>query len=206
MPSKTSPLGGLGMKICFVANSYPTLPQFGGIAAYTRTAALALAARGHEVHVLIPNPSAANDEATDGPVHLHLRPVRWMPILGKWLVGLGESICVAWWLLFLHRKYRFDLVEFPNWEGIGLVSTLLRIAPIVVRLHTSTADSIAVSKRQPKRGEAFLIWSEKWSAKMALNVVTHTRTHRDNLQPGIYFLKLRAGQSFTMRKLIIQSN
>ena len=169
------------MKICFVTDSFPTLSKFGGIAAYTRTAACALAERGHEVHVLVARGTEIK-ESSDGGILLHSRPAKWAPIVGKWLVGFGESVCAAWWLLKLHRKHRFDVVEFPNWEGLGLVSAFLRIAPIVVRLHTSTADSLKAAKRPAKRGEPFLMWSEAMSAKMALGVVTHTVTHRDSSQ------------------------
>src|SRR5438093_743511 len=120
------------LRICFVADSYPSLPRFGGIAVYTQIAARALAQRGHEVHVLIASKELHSD-ATDGTVSLHFRRVRWIPLIGGLLAGFGESFCVAWWLRELHRKYQFDIVEIPNWEGIGLVAAWLRIAPIVVR-------------------------------------------------------------------------
>jgi glycosyltransferase involved in cell wall biosynthesis len=89
---------------------------------------------------------------------------------------------MAWALWRLHSKYRFHVVEFPHWEGIAFVSTALRIAPIVVRLHTSTIQSVEVEDRPPSAGERFMIWAEKVSARRARLVITHTHAHRETLE------------------------
>ena len=169
------------MKICFVADSYPGLFRFGGIAAYTRLAARALAARGHEIHVLIARREPAFDSA-DGAVKLHVRTVRWLPFIGKRLPGLGESIAVAWELSRLQRQFKFDAVEFPNWEGIGLVGTLFPATRTVVRLHTSMAESMDAGGSAPSAGDRFMMWAERVAAQRASRVITHSYSHRDRLR------------------------
>jgi len=170
------------MKICFVVDSYPGLFRVGGIAVYTQTAARALAQRGHEIHVLVVRRHDPPADTVDGPVRLHVRPVRWLPVVGDWLTGLGESIGVARHLARLHRQYRFDAVEFPNWEGIGLVGAWLPVTRTVVRLHTSMAESLEVSGKRPSVGDRFMMWAERTSARHAHRVVTHSLAHRDRLK------------------------
>ncbi|MCX7914758.1 MAG: glycosyltransferase family 4 protein [Verrucomicrobiae bacterium] len=165
------------MTICLVSPSYPSLPAAGGIAVYTQTAARGLAQRGHAVHVLVGLRGTRRDFA-DGRVQVHVRPVRWLPVLCRWLPGLGESFCLAWHLIRLHRRYRFDVAEFPNWEGPGLVATWLRLVPVVVRLHTSTWETVELANRAPTQNERFLMWAERLSARRANAVVTHSEAHR----------------------------
>jgi glycosyltransferase involved in cell wall biosynthesis len=170
------------LRICLVADGYPALPPFGGIARYTKSAALVLAARGHEVHVLLCVRGAVPRDAEDGPVRLHVRPRRWLPVLGRFLPGLGESLGAARALAALHRLHRFDAVEFPNWEGLGLVAAVLGRAPCAVRMHTSTVESVAALERPPDRRERVLIWAERRSLRAARLALLHSGVQLDLLQ------------------------
>lgn len=173
------------MKLCLVSDSYPTIRPHAGIAVYTRTAARALAARGHEVHVLVRRrpglPEYGDKDFEDGPVKVHYRRVKWLPVVGRLAPALGEAFGIARALRALHAQFRFDLVEFPNFEGLGLVAQLGRIVPAVVRLHTSMAESVAAQERPPKPGERFMMWAERTSARLAAGVVTHSTPHRDQI-------------------------
>lgn len=172
------------MKICIVSDSYPLRAPFGGVAVYTRTIARALAARGHEIHVLVPTRDAASDFADDA-ITVHYRTVRWLPLIGRFLPGLGESRGLARALRELHGCHHFDLVEFPNFEGLGLVAQWQDFVPIVVRLHTSMAETLETQRRRPRLGERYLMWAEKQSVRRARAVVTHSRAHLDK-QAAIY--------------------
>ncbi len=165
------------MTLCFVTDSYPTLPSFGGIAVYTQRVARALAARGHIVHVIVTLGRQDADIEDEG-VHVHLRQLRWLPVIGNWVPGLGESLSVARMLRQMNRQHGLDIVEIPNWEGIGLASTWEAGFKVVIRLHTSLAESIKVSGRKPNLSERFMIWAEKTSTRRALAVVTHSESHR----------------------------
>lgn len=173
------------MKICFVSDSYPWIRPHAGIAVYTRTAARALAARGHEVHVLVRRrpdlPEYADRDLADGAVQVHYRRVKWLPVVGRLLPAAGESLGLARALRALHARHRFDLVEFPNFEGLGLATQFARFVPVVVRLHTSMAESVGTLGRAPQVGERYMMWAERTSARMARAVVTHSTPHRDRL-------------------------
>ena len=166
------------MTICFVSDCYPTFPSFGGIAIYTQLIARALVRRGHQVHVVV-TLAEENADFEDEGVQVHLRRVRWMPVIGKWFPGLGESLRIARILAGLNRRHRFDLIEIPHWEGMGLASLWTPGLRVVLRLHTSLAESIKTAGRQPSRGERFMIWAEKASTRRAPAVVTHSVSHRD---------------------------
>jgi len=166
--------------LCFVSDTYPLRHPFGGMAVYTQTAARALCARGHRVHVLVPCSDQSQD-ISDGAVQVHYRRVSWLPLVGRWVPALGESWHLSRALRALHREHRFDLVEFPNFEGLGLVSEWRGFVPVVVRLHTSMAESIEAQSRAPNSGERFMLWAERQSARLARGVVTHSRAHRDRL-------------------------
>lgn len=168
------------MTICFVSDTYPLARPFGGMAVYTQTAAKALIARGHTVHVLIGHWEPPRD-VMDGPVHVHYRTKKWLPLLGRIAPALGESWHLARALAELHRTHHFDIAEFPNFDGLGLVSELLGSVPVVVRLHTALSESIEVQGRAPRLGERFMLWAERQSALRARGVVTHSRAHRERL-------------------------
>lgn len=172
-------LAGLNMNICIVCDSYPGLDQYGGIAVYTKRLSDALVKRGHDVHVLVASSSGirAQDYLKD-LVHVHVRVVHYLPFLGGVLCGLGESMGAMVFFYKLHLKYKFDIVEFPNWEGIGFMFSLLKIVPLVVRLHTSMIESVETLNRTARLGERFMMWLEKVSARNASAVVTHSDSHR----------------------------
>jgi glycosyltransferase involved in cell wall biosynthesis len=173
------------MTICLVSDSYPCTRPHGGVAVYTQTAARALAARGHAVHVLVSRrpgvPEYSERDFADGLVQVHYREVRWLPVIGSLMPALGESFGVADALAKLHAQFHFDIVEFPNFEGLGFVSQIRRIAPVVVRLHTSMLELVEVQDRSPNLGERFMMWMERMSVKMARGVVTHSTPHRDKI-------------------------
>lgn len=171
------------MTICFVTDYYPTMPRFGGIGVYSQRIARTLAGRGHQVHVLVAR-ADKDEEFEDEGVRVHLARVKWLPIAGRWLPGLGESLGVARHLARLNRRWKFDLVEIPNWEGLGFAAVRVpgsRKAPVVIRLHTSLAESIEMAARMPNQGERFMMWMERESARHARAVVTHSRSHQERM-------------------------
>lgn len=69
------------MKIVLGTDTYP--PTVNGAARFTERYAHALAAHGHEVHVVCPSPTGPGSDTMDGPVHLHsIRSVGYAPYDG----------------------------------------------------------------------------------------------------------------------------
>lgn len=69
------------MKIVLGTDTYP--PTVNGAARFTERYAHALAAHGHEVHVVCPSPTGPGSDTMDGAVHLHtIRSVGYAPYEG----------------------------------------------------------------------------------------------------------------------------
>jgi glycogen synthase len=169
------------VNICFVSDCYPLQPSFGGIAVYTRQIARALVRRGHAVHVVVTLSEEIADVEDEG-IHVHYRPVKWTPgLVSKLFPGFGESLRVARILAGLNRVYHFDIIEIPHWEGMALASLFTPRLRVLIRLHTSLAESVKMANRAPTQAERFMIWAERVSARRARVVVTHSAAHREQM-------------------------
>ena len=117
------------MIVCLVSQEYPPETAHGGIAVQTQRKAEALAALGHDVHVLSHAVEFREGDQTspdgirvrriagpevDGPVRSE--PFRW----------LGWSVRVARELERLDEALGFDLIEFPDYGAEGYAYLLNR--------------------------------------------------------------------------------
>lgn len=141
------PPDGPPLTIGLLSFEYPPETGFGGIGTYTWHHARALAALGHQVHVLAGATAATarRTEVHDG-VHEHRF---WAdgPVMrvchrlgGLRLFWTRQRLQNAWSMYHgikaLHRTHRFDVLEMPECGAEGaLVTRLLRV-PTVVKLHS----------------------------------------------------------------------
>jgi len=132
---------GKKLKILFVSREYPPETGYGGIGTYVSIIASALAARGHEVHVLSCDPSQRNKDLIIQNVHLHRRHrrVNWL----KWLkiFGMKATLTRLEAAVSVYREFRkvareVDVIEYPDWEAEGFLLALLKPKPLIARLHT----------------------------------------------------------------------
>ena len=163
------------MRIAYYTPNYPGLTGEGGIGTYTRSLALGLTALGHNVHVLTPGD---RPETTDEGVGVHFTPTGHLPGLDRLVPGAGACWRVHRAMRRLVKTFGIDLVEFPNWEGYGVLFELLGRVPIVVRLHTSSKESQAIDRAPPSRWNKWEVWRERRVARGADVVVTHSEAHR----------------------------
>ena len=164
------------MKIGFFSSGYPGVTGEGGIGTYTRNLAHALAALGHGVHVLIPGEDRPTVE--DGPVSIHLCRNDYLPVADRIIPGAGASYRVGTAMARLVKRHGLDIVEFPNWEGVGLWYAAQRPAPFVVRLYTSTAETNLIDGVASRRIAAWDVRRERWLSRSADALVTHSDAHR----------------------------
>lgn len=119
---------------------YPPETGGGGIGSYVATIAPALAARGHEVHVLSCVSRQTPSDTMDRGVWIHRRPqirVRGSSrLLGrKWPETVPRILTAT--STFVHSRrlgVRFDVIEAPEWMAEGLF--LARTRPLIAHLHT----------------------------------------------------------------------
>lgn len=155
--------------------TYPGIAE-GGIGTYTRHLAQGLCAQGHVVHVLTPAPHSGS--FSDGAVSVHTTQPTYLRIAERMVPGISSNLRIGNAMRRLVAEHDLDLVEFPNWEGFGIDFCSRRTVPVVVRLYTSSLDSQIIDGGRRDRVRRWDIRREKWQAKLADALVTHSNAHR----------------------------
>ena len=168
------------MNICIVSSSYP--PEGGGgIGTYTYNLAKGLTELGHKMFVITKTGEDEKEEQIEG-VNIYRIGSRYIPKLEAYLPGLAWSRFVSGKIAKLDKKYRIDIVEFPNWEGSGFWYLMKRDRkPVVTRMHTPYFESLAINKNNEKLSIAdrFTCWMEKKAALNSDCLTSSTAFHRD---------------------------
>lgn len=131
------------LKILFISTEYPPETGWGGIGSYVSSIAPALAAQGHEVHVLSCAYGQASRDYTEQGVYVHRRGQLRIRGLGRivQVLGVPDLITYIRGGLSTFYEYRglginFDVIEYPEWGAEGWVFALLHRKPLVAHLHT----------------------------------------------------------------------
>ena len=173
------------MRTLFVSQELPPETGWGGIGTYVDVLSAALAAAGHEVHVLsVVDGQEASVTHRDG-VTVYRQPLP--PVRGSWRLP-PESFKRIWLPLTVARLIGAlgidpTVVECPEWSAEGLAAALRGRVPLVVRLH-STARQLFPYTGQGKRlgglDGRLSAWLEETSSRRA-NVVISTRSNLDEV-------------------------
>jgi glycosyltransferase involved in cell wall biosynthesis len=173
------------MKIGLYTPQYPGVTGEGGIATYTRNLAQALSALGHTVHVLTAAGESRGGQhaepCNDRGVMVHQVRADHVPLLERVLPGSGANYRIGAAMQRLVRRYGLEVVEFPNWEGLGLWFAALRKVPLVVRLHTSSAETQLIDGVVPSCAARWDVRRERWQSGRADRLVTHSLAHRQHM-------------------------
>lgn len=174
------------MNICLVTSYY--FPEDGGgIATYSRNLARGLAELGHKVYI-IARTSGPDSVERDGKIVVMKFKNRWIPKLEFLFPGLAWSLFLSEAISNIQKRLKFDVVEFPNWEGPGFFYLLrLNRRPVIVRVHTPYIETVMIDSGVKKLtfGDKFICWLEKKAVQWADKVTSSTMYHRDFIA-GIY--------------------
>ena len=132
------------LRILFLSQEYPPETGWGGIGSYLHALAPALAARGHQVHVLSCAEGQKSSDSLDRGVHLHRRGLLQRPRtlrLLHFLLRAPQTVKRLWLALSNYYWYRrldadFDVLEYPDWLAEGLLFAWRRPTATVAELHT----------------------------------------------------------------------
>ena len=128
------------LRILILSMEYPPETGGGGIGSYVAMLGPALAARGHEVHVLSCVSGQKRSDYMDNGIRIHRRGQIAMPVLGRlertsWSVHLLKT-AISTYVAYRRLGIEFDVIEYPDWGAEGLVFSFLHTRPLVVTLHT----------------------------------------------------------------------
>lgn len=163
------------MKLAFFTPNYPGITQEGGIGSYTRSLAMMLSRLGHTVHVVTPG---TGDITIDAGVHVHQVHLRHVPIVDRLLPGFGNCYHLNRKMIQLVKQHQIDLVEFPNWEGLGIYYQAQHITATAVRLHTSSKETQLIDDLPSTRLLRSDVAREHRQARQADLLITHSMAHR----------------------------
>jgi glycogen(starch) synthase len=173
------------MRILFVSQEFPPETGWGGIGTYVDVLSEALAARGHDVHVLsVVDGQDPGVERRDGvTIHRHPLPTfrgeRRLPPESSRRIRLPVTVA----RLIARLQIMPDVVECPEWMAEGLALALRGRLPLVVRLHSNARQLF------PYTGQGGALrgfdgrlsaWLEEASARRA-NVVVSTRSNLEEV-------------------------
>ncbi len=166
------------IRLGIYAPTYPGITGEGGIGTYVKELADELAVRGHEVHVLT---LGSRPTVMDGKVHVHSVEADYFPLVDRIYPGAGACYYVGRAMKRLVRRFGLNVVEFPNWEGFGIYYAWRRPTPMVVRIHTSSLESIKIDRLPMNRLRRMDIQRELHHTKLADVMITHSLAHRQTM-------------------------
>lgn len=168
------------MNICLVSIGF-TPEDGGGIGTYIINLAKGLRRLGHNIFVITRTYGGDKAEIIDG-VRVYRYRSRYIPKLEKLLPNLEWSRFVSGKIEALDREFGLDIIEFPNWEGVGFwYGGKKKRKPVVTRFHTPYFEMLTYDSRTQKvtMGDKFLCWLEKRASLSADAMVCSTRFHAD---------------------------
>ena len=166
-----------------VSQEMPPETGWGGIGTYVDVLSEALAAKGHEVHVLsVVHGQAASRTHRQG-VTIHRYNVPRIPGPTRHLGESWRRILLAASVAALVPKLslRPDVIECPEWMAEGFLLGLSESVPLVVRLHSSARQIFPFhGQGRGCRGldGKLAMWLEDASSRRA-HVVVSTRSNLD---------------------------
>ncbi|MFN6567622.1 glycosyltransferase family 4 protein [Dendronalium sp. ChiSLP03b] len=173
------------MRIGFATTEYVTEKYFsGGLANYLHRVAKALLFLGHEVHIVVLSEIDRAEFKYEGIQVHRLTLGKIQRILNKLsqysicqtLQCLDFSFQVYCKLLELHKQQPFDIVQFPDWDACGVVSSLLLPIPQVTRISAYRPAWYESSGEQRDRDEQIIEWLEWLQMRLSKHIYAPSYT------------------------------
>lgn len=164
-----------GLGIALFSPNYPGVTNEGGIGTYTKDLAGGLSGLGHRTFALTPGQGPA---VMDGDTEVRQVETRHLPVADRLFPGAGACWSVMRAMQSLVRERAVEIVEFPNWEGLGVVFQRLSRIPVVVRLSTSSGESQEIDNLPSTRSLRWDVLRERWQGRQAIALATHSNAHR----------------------------
>ena len=178
------------MRILFLSHQYPP-NTLGGIGSYVMAATQALAATGHEVHVLSCGFGQEDIDTLEEAVHVHRRgrlSIRGLGLLGAPLSAGILTLALSNLLQARKLGVHFDVVEFPDWTAEGLVLATVDKGPAyVMHLHTGVRVVAKYNGWSMNRDVRLAHWAERFALGRSHAVTSPSRLLIDEITEAGWF-------------------
>lgn len=119
--------------MCLASHEYPPETEWGGIAAYSYYLSVALARKGHEVHVIAMSERKEKDFMNES-VYIHVIKYK-KRISGGFWNQLNYSWKVYKTVNRLMKEYSIEIMECPDYYTEGFFSSRINTVPLIVKSH-----------------------------------------------------------------------
>ncbi|MBW4608497.1 MAG: glycosyltransferase family 4 protein [Hassallia sp. WJT32-NPBG1] len=180
------------LRIAFTTTEYVTEKYFGGgLANYLHRVAKALVSLGHEVHIFTLSEIDQAEFIHQGVQVHRIRPVtgrvnRWLNKLTQHRIAntidcLNFSFQAYRKLIQFHQQQPLDIVQFPDWNASGLVSSIFLPVPHTIR--TSGYRPVWIEKAELQCGldERAIQWLEWLQMRLNRHIYAPSYTVRQLL-------------------------
>lgn len=167
------------MKVCLVSTGYPP-EDGGGIGTYIYNLSQGLTELGHSVFVITKTDDNDREDLIDG-VHVFRLKNRYISKLERFVPGFAWSWFLSNKIKAIDKQYGLDIIEFPNWEGVGFCYLLKKKRKAVVtRVHTPYFETLSIDKNNSHMiwGDRFICWMEKIAVKRSDVISSSTEYHK----------------------------
>jgi len=157
------------MHIAYLTPEYPhpSFPKSGGLGTSIQNLAKSLVDLGHTVSIIVPY---QKEEIVIQHLGINIYAIAKKKYLfANWLFYKKH---IQKKLASLHKKYNFDVIEGPDWTGLG---TFVKLpAPYIVRLHGSDSYFCRLENRKQKKKNFFLEKKNLLKANAIVSASTYT--------------------------------
>ena len=161
------------MRIALVSREYPPTRQASGIATYTWKTSRAMAAAGHDVHVIAEAHAGAPVNELQGRVMVHRLPDPRLKPRELRFTRRAFDVAAA-----LRRLGRLDIVQACEWEGEAAVYARFPRGPLVTRLATPlyVVENLNDASRRERRRSAVVRFLERSQTRRSTTVISPSRS------------------------------
>lgn len=169
------------MRIAIVSREYPPDSTWGGVATGYYNLAKGLVQQGHQVHVICQAVGKSSDHIDEG-VFVYRVGTNW-----KRYSALGRiNFTIYSWLKLrrIIKDYGVEVVETPYWSAEGLLYSLHRWTPLVVRSQSSAHESIETGTYSGIRelmNLKILSWLADFTVRRADRIVADSRVNYERV-------------------------
>lgn len=180
------------MRFLFIGQGYPGISgtsSGSGIGTYLRSMVQGLLAKGHSCHVVLWSVDGQWHSFEKDGVLFRLVPHRYWPVLERILPDSRDmwNLLVTVWRL--DRRFDYDRIEIQSEEGIANWVLRWFSRKTLLRIHTTLALMQEHKKIAQDRVGRFRVLREETGVRLARRVVTHSRSHADEMQRQYPFLR-----------------
>jgi len=174
------------MKIVLLTREYPPETTWGGCAIVNYNLARALAAKGHEVHVICQGVDKEYDRKEEG-IYVHRVGT---DTRGYSMIARGRYMIASWHKLQeLYKTGKVDIIQADHWSGEGIICALRKKSALIIKTQNIGPGTILRVKNytclKDHIGLLGLSWLTNFTSKRADRFIAESKLDLTEVTKGL---------------------